>query len=569
MKEFLMKLINLSVFLIFLPLIGTVISLFSRTIINKNVKSIVDNFAGIVSIVFPLILLAFMYPYIKEGSEIDFYVGNHNPLLGIEISFDGLSWLLNLMGLLGALMGWLYTLSIPLRSPTFTAIFSIQTFALLATASSSDLFNLFVCFEILGISSYILVGMAGKRRAFLAAFSYMMVSSVSMLFFLLGVFGIYKITGSLSFTGIIQSLLTIQEPANLLIIRLSIVCIVVATAVRTAILPVYGWLPEAHASAPHGISAILSGVLIKTPLFVLGKFLYLVNQSIPSLSKDINIIFSTLGYAGIITAFIGIILALSQRDVKLILAYSSISQIGYILGAWSLGTPFGFGVAYLHAFAHAMFKGLLFLSIGSVSDVLENRDVYNSRGGLVAGYFPFISFLIGAISISGIPPFNGFVSKNSITYLYKGNWQYILLYVTSIGTMASMIKISQIFLPSNNTKNISQFKKKKISLYALLSMAGYGIICIFTGIFANLWGSIVSSAIGIEKNIISSNIFSSVSYKNTAITFIIGCGIFGIFHTDLGKKIQEIIRSHPNSFEGLLGSFSLALGGLAILILIL
>lgn len=601
--------IDWNIALLMLPLGGLSIALFAKTLGNTRLRDGLDLFAGIGGIVLPLFLLGPLYFVIKEETWRPF-VGQQSALLGIQLSFDGLFWLLSLLGLLGSFLSWLYTRSTALKGPIFTALLCLQTFGLIATAASADIFNLFVCFEILGIASYILVALAGKGRAFLASFSYMMVSSASMLFFLLGVFGLYKVTGRLSYSGISQVLAIGISAESVGLVRLSLICIVGATAVRIAVLPVYGWLPEAHASAPHGVSAVLSGVLIKVPLFALGRFLFTLQQEVPFLVPDVARLTQILGTAGIFTTLVATALSLCQRDAKLILAYSSISHIGYIVAAWALLSPLGFVVAYLHAFSHAMAKGLLFLTIGTVSDRLGERNVDRARGGLTQGVFLFGAFLVGALSLAALPPFGGWISKEAITDLYKGGWQYAVLFVSSWGTMAALFRLSQLFwAPSSGSrKSFSEvFHKKAVPAFfslrslssssikcpslsgeekvsgdpprdseippgnrrqglphgAALAMGLYGLLCITSGIFAQTWISFVSSLVSPALAASEKGIAFPQNCGSAFITIVAGGLLFGLSRTPRGRQLLHLMRNRPQSFEGLLGAFSVAIGALA------
>jgi len=556
--------------LIFLPLLGAALCLCSKLMKKQAQKRLVGAFAGFVGLFLPLPVLIVLYPLVIQG-PVRFFVGTQHPLIAVGLNFDGMSWLLSGMGYISAAIAWLYTRSAGPKTEEFSILFFIQTFAVAATASSADLFNLFVCFEILGIASYALTAFSGKGRAYMAAFSYMAVSSSAMAIFLLGVFGMYRITGALSYEGIARYITSVHNEGQIIVLGLSLVCIVVATAVRVAILPVYGWLPEAHASAPHAISAVLSGVLIKVPLFALGRFLFLLMSSI----SDINIVFmeilDVLKFSGTLTALVAVIFALSQREAKRLLAYHSISQIGYVVSAWAMASPVAIAAAWMHAFYHSLFKGLLFLSVGSVTDAAGSKDVYTIRRAYKTGIIPTASFFIGALSISAFPPFNGFASKAAISYLHKGSWEYVILSLASIGTVASMIKLSRIFWPvkpKGNTRlpAVSPACIKGFWLkFTLLFFSG---ACILTGLFADHLGALAGALSGSLKNPVPTHLYSLDTLKGTFFLLIQGIVLYLAVTSPLGKRITHSIESRRPSFAGLLFAFALALGLLGALVLI-
>ncbi|MCA1950314.1 MAG: hypothetical protein LDL24_07065 [Treponema sp.] len=558
---------------IMLPLVGASFCFLAKLIHAPKVQKGLEWIGGIVGLAIPLGLLFLLYEPVKEG-PLRFFVGNQHEAIGIEIRFDGMSWLLGMMGFISALSAWLFSRSSGPDSPVFSALFFIQTFALTATAASADLFNLFVCFEILGIASYALTAFSGKGRAFMAAFSYMAVSSSAMAIFLFGVFGIYRITGSLSFDAIASYIVSVNTEGQIVGIGLSLVCIVVATAVRVAILPVYGWLPEAHASAPHAISAVLSGVLIKVPLFALGRFLFLLMATVSSVDIVFKEILEILKFSGTLTALVAVIFALSQREAKRLLAYHSISQIGYVVSAWAMASPVAIAAAWLHAFYHALFKGLLFLSVGSVTDAAGSKDVYAVRGAYRTGFIPTMSFFIGALSISALPPFNGFASKAAVSSLHKGTWEYVILSLASIGTVASMIKLSRIFLGRPKPRNDVDVKAELYGtpqrirgFWLKVVLLIFSAACVATGLFAPKIGALAGLLTGTDYNPVPVSLFSVPALQGALMLLVQGGLLYLFIVSNPGKMITHAIEERRPSFAGLLFAFSLALGALGALVL--
>ena len=296
-----------------------------------------------------------------------------------------------------------------------------------ATAMTADLFNLFVCLEVMGIASYILVASSEKPGAFLASFSYLMISATAMVFFLLGLLGFYRLTGSLSYEGIAEVLNRLPDKGGLEAAA-SLALIAAAVAIRVAIMPLYGWLPDAHApGAPCHIRRFV-GSADQSPS------LCPVPDPDPDAGRTghrqaYELHRSPGGSGG------GRHRPLPERFQTAPWAYHSISQIGYIVAAWGaavwkgLTTEAGlvlFAAAFLHALYHALFKGLLFLTVGTTTDTVGERDVYKIRGALrelkKAGEkvpLTFLCFLTGALAITAIPPFNGFASKSALSYAFK------------------------------------------------------------------------------------------------------------------------------------------------------
>nr|MDA3811738.1 proton-conducting transporter membrane subunit [Spirochaetaceae bacterium] len=355
---------------------------------------------------------------------------------------------------------------------------------------------------------------------------------------------------------------------------LSLSLIVAAVAMRVAVMPLYGWLPDAHAMAPHAISAVLSGVLIKTPLFALYRILIIM----PGGTEAGRL----MGYAGAATALVAVLIALAQKDTKRLLAYHSISQIGYIVSAWGaaisagVSTPIGLALmtaAFLHAFYHALFKGLLFLTIGTTTDLAGERNVYKLRNGAAILYragekFPvtLLCYLTGALSIMAIPPLNGYASKAALSYALKGSWQGSLLFAASIGTIASFIKLTRIYWPEKNAEK-KELKPGKVHRSIQISQIFLATLCLSLGIYASRFSRFVFILLGDGNSRIKEIPPDLYSFQNLGKTTIIaaaGVLLFLIISTKAGKKLMFFIRNRPRGFSGLFTSLALGMAALAL-----
>jgi formate hydrogenlyase subunit 3/multisubunit Na+/H+ antiporter MnhD subunit len=564
--------------LIFLPLLGAALSFCTKAFFKKNrLAGVAEYMAAFIGLGLPLLVLFSLFPLVLSGQSYEVVIGNWSSKMGILYRFDGLAWLVNLLGYSVAGGAWIYSLGAGPKGPEFSAMFLIQTAALAATSMTVDLFNLFVCLEVLGIVSYVLVSSSEKPGAFLASFSYLMVSATAMMFFLIGLFGLYQLTGSLSYQGIAEGLARIPQnggvPATV-----SLALIVAAVAMRVAVIPLYGWLPDAHALAPHAISAVLSGVLIKTPLFALSRILIIM----PGGSDAGRL----MGYTGAVTAFVGVVIALSQSDTKRLLAYHSISQIGFIVCAWGaalwegVSTATGLmlmSAAFLHALYHGLFKGLLFLTIGTTTDLAGERNVYKLRGAasLLKGAgekipVTLLCFLTGALAITAIPPLNGYASKAALSYALKGSWQSTLLFASSIGTMASFIKLSRIFWPDkNNTDSkgplVQMSSLKRIPRPVQIAQILLALLCLGSGLAAAKISFFVIKILGqgasVQQNL-PAELYSFENIKKTLLIIFCGIILYLGISTNPGKIMLHFIKTRPREFQGLF--VALSLGTLAL-----
>jgi len=191
---------------VFLPLLGAATAFCAKAFLKGRAAKTIEYAGVFVGLALPWAVFIYTLPLVLAGQAVTGVVGSWYAGVGIQYRFDGLAWLVNMLGFSVGAAAWIYSLGGGPRGPAFSAVFLIQTAALAATIMTADLFNLFVALEVMGIASYVLVASSDKPGASLASFSYLMVSAAAMVFFLIGLYGIYRLTGSLSYTGIAAAL---------------------------------------------------------------------------------------------------------------------------------------------------------------------------------------------------------------------------------------------------------------------------------------------------------------------------------------------------------------------------
>ncbi len=361
----------------------------------------------------------------------------------------------------------------------FFALFLIMTFGLNAMLLTRDLFSLYVFLEVASIASYVLVAFSLEHDGVESAIKYLLLSAVATSMILMGIATVYLNTGTLEFDAL-KGILAAQGGNPPAVFLLAAAFFIAGFGLKAALMPFHAWLPDAHPSAPAPISAMLSGVVIKVAgVYALARIFFYV---FPEIDK-VHSIFLILGTLSMIA---GAILAYFQRDFKRILAYSSISQIGYIMIGLGLGNLLGFVGALFHIFNHALFKSLLFLNSGAVQYRLGTRDI-EQMGGLenrmpVTG----ITSVFGTLSIAGVPPFNGFWSKLFIVLgaLAAGQTVIaILAILVSIFTLGYFLILQRkVFFGKLNEKwrDIREAPFAMSCAVILLAAA-----CLLSGIFFN------------------------------------------------------------------------------------
>ncbi len=404
-------------------------------------------------------------------------VGGWPAPMGILLSVDGLSSFMLLLVSLVAFLVMIYSLS---YMNAYTGRWQFHTLFLLMLAGmngvvvTGDLFNLFVFLEVASIASYALVAFGTGKHELEAAFKYAVMGSLGSLFLLLGISFLYGYTGTLNMAHMAMRL---GELGSAPVTVTALVLLLSGFALKAAIVPFHSWLPDAHPSAPAPISAMLSGVLIKAlGVYTIARLVFNVFGPGPDLLTLLKVL-------GAVSMGIGVILALRQWDMKRLLAYHSVSQVGYMILGLGLGTPLGILGGLFHLFNHSVFKSLLFLNSGAIEQATGTRNL-REMGGL-AGPMPTTSWttLSASMSISGVPPFSGFWSKLIIVMacVEKGEWFYgSWAILVSILTLASFLKVTKFAFLGRLGKGLE--KVREVPWPMKLGMAALAVLCILGGL---------------------------------------------------------------------------------------
>ena len=348
----------------------------------------------------------------REGAY-SYTFGNYEAGIGIQFLVDDFSALMTFIVLLLGLLIVLFSLKdldheieAENKYRYYTLVF-LMLFSMIGMIFTNDMFNLYVFMEILSLVSVAGISIKKKKDTLMASMKYLMMGAIGSVTILMGFALLYMVTGHLNMTLIFTEINEVWEqyPRNIL---LAMGFILTGFGIKAAIFPLHNWLPDAHSSAPTPSSALLSGLVVKAYVFAIAKMMYRVIGQEISVNIGINnyiIIFAVM------SMIMGSVFALTQRDIKRRLAYSSVAQIGYIFLGLALATPMGFSAALFHVISHAFMKSALFLSAGSIIYLTGRRDVKNMDG---IGYEMPITmtvFSIGVLGMIGIPGTSGFMSK--------------------------------------------------------------------------------------------------------------------------------------------------------------
>jgi multicomponent Na+:H+ antiporter subunit D len=410
-------------------------------------------------------------------------MGNWNPPIGISLVVDNLSILLLLIISIISFLVVLYSIKYLDKytgKAKFFALLMLMITGMNGVVLSGDFFNLFVFLEIASISSYALVGFGGEKEELEASFKYLVLGTVSSSMILLAVGILYASAGSLNMADVA---LFIQTDGLNKAVLFSCALFLMGFGLKAAMVPFHAWLPDAHPSAPAPISAMLSGVLIKAlGVYAIARIFYNVIGMAPIFK------FTLMGM-GLLSMVVGALLAIGQWDIKRLMGYSSISQMGYVVLGLSIGTSLGIIGALFHLINHAAFKSLLFLSSGSIEYSTGTRNMKDLGGLIKKMPVTGTACSIGCLSISGVPPFNGFWSKLIIIIALVQADYYTLAIITilvSFLTLIYYVKVQKFTIFGSLPFNLKEIKETPALMY--LPLAVLALICIGAGILYPFYG---------------------------------------------------------------------------------
>jgi len=414
---------------------------------------------------------------ISSQSALVYKIGGWVPPFGICMVLDGLSGFMLITVNLIAFFVLVYSLQYMEKytdKPKFFTLFFLMLTGMNGIIVTGDLFNLFVFLEIASIASYALVAFGTEAEELEASFKYAVMGSVASSFIFIGIAFLYGFTSTLNMADMARIL---SLKPNTWLIPFVSVLFLMGFGLKASLVPFHAWLPDAHPSAPASISAMLSGVLIKT----LG--IYAIARVFFNIIGITKAFLSVLMFLGALSLLVGVILALSQWDLKRLLAYHSISQVGYIVLGIGIGSPLGILGGLFHLFNHSVFKSLLFLNSGAIDYAVGTRDLREMSGLKERMPVTANTNLIASMSIAGIPPFNGFFSKLIIILacLQKGYFGYALVAVVgSILTLSSFMKVEKFAFFGKLNERCRDIKE--VPYLMRFSLIGLAIICVLGGL---------------------------------------------------------------------------------------
>ena len=363
----------------------------------------------------------------------------------------------------------------------FYTMYLLCLTGLLGIAITGDAFNLFVFLEISSLSSYVLIAMGKDRRALHAAYQYLILGTIGATFYLIGVGFLYIATGTLNMVDLAER---IPQVAANRTVQAAIAFMFIGVGLKAAVFPLHFWLPNAYCYAPSVVTAFLAATATKVSVYVLLRMFFTVfGFDFTFGVVPMSILLQLVAIAGMLTASA---VAIFQTDTKRLLAYSSVAQIGYMVLGISFGSVMGLTASIVHLFNHAMMKGALFMVLGCLFYRLGSTLVRDLAGVGKVMPLTMAAFVIGGLSLIGVPLTTGFISK---WVLVQGALEAGLIYAAVLIVLSSLLAIAYVW----RVVEIAYFQEPSEKVAKLREAPLFLLVPTWVLILANLYFGIDTS----------------------------------------------------------------------------
>lgn len=422
---------------IVLPLSGAALGLATRKRPRWQVSITV---AAILSAT--LCSAALLYMVVVTDRPVVFQIGGWPAPFGISLVGDHLSAFMALMSQIVMTAGILYATGCRdkcVRYPAFYPVFLTLATGLTGALLTGDLFNLFVFAELMVISGAVLTAIADDRFGVEAAYKYFYISLLASMFLLLACGALYATYGTLNMADLARQISAApDQPLTLMAIALLLAFFMV----KSAVVPLHFWQPDFHTAAPTPVHAVLSSVVVKLGIY---GFIRMTNLLFLDQAGGIRGLLVVVGCIGV---FVGGLAATGTYDVKRMLAYSTLGQIGFILVALGWGTPLSLAAALVYAFNHSLIKSAMLMLAGAIASrgAVKSAAFENLVGVGKASPVAGALFLLGGTALAGLPPTNGFISKLVVFQSGVSAGAFLALAVIGVASLVSLVYVARSFM---------------------------------------------------------------------------------------------------------------------------
>lgn len=407
------------------------LSAFFLSILGLIKPKLCQPFAVLATLVSFLAAAATMLRVVNLGT-IHYHLGGWPPPFGIEYVIDHLnSMVLTIVSFVGFVVAIYSKRSVeqelPDKIPHFYTLYLLLVTGLLGITITGDAFNLYVLLEITALTTYALIA-AGRGRAALSSFNYLMMGTIGASFYLLGVGHIYIMTGSLNMADIHRLLPSLYNSGAIFI---AFLLILIGVWLKMAFFPMHGWLPNAYTYAPSSTSCLVAPLMTKVSVYVMIRIMFSVFS--PHFTFNQFTFHEIVVWLAVVAIVAGSLFALTQKDFKKMLTYLIVAEVGYMVGGVWLANYNGIVGSVLHILNDAMMTLCMFLVAGIVVYKTGGHQLDNLRGMYKKMPFTMAAFTIGAFSMIGVPPTAGFFSKwyLILASIDAGQWQFLAALIFS------------------------------------------------------------------------------------------------------------------------------------------
>ena len=442
--------------------------------------------------IFVQLLLAFsiLHHVVITREPIHYWLGGWAPPWGIEYVVDAFNAYVLVIVLFICLLTVIYAKrsiekELPHKIVPFYVVFQLLVTGLCGITVTGDIFNLYVFLEIASLAAYALIAAAGGR-SLKASYNYVIMGSIGACFYLLGAGFLYSVTGSLNMADLSYLLPPLYGNK---VVQAAFVFFVVGISIKMALFPLHVWQPDAYTYAPSAVSVIIAAAMSKVSIYAFIRILFSVFTT-----DFIHIyvpITDVLSWIAAIAIIVGSVIAIMQTNLKRMLAYSSVSQIGYIvLGVALFSTQWGLYGALIHILNHAITKGCLFMVAGAIIYRTGLRSINDFEGLGKKMPYTCAAFTLAALSMIGVPPTVGFITKLCLVLASLEAVEYVYVAVILASTLLNLVYFWRVIermyfvRKEGEGENEHAIKKEEAPVSMVVPALILGLLCVIVGI---LW----------------------------------------------------------------------------------
>nr|QNO53763.1 NAD(P)H-quinone oxidoreductase subunit 2, chloroplastic [Methanosarcinales archaeon ANME-1 ERB6] len=441
--------------------------------------------------IFVQLLLAFsILHHVVTSGTIHYWLGGWAPPWGIEYVVDAFNAYVLVIVLFICLLTVIYAKrsiekELPRKIVSFYVVFQLLVTGLCGIMVTGDVFNLYVFLEIASLAAYALIAAAGGR-SLKASYNYVIMGSIGACFYLLGAGFLYSVTGSLNMSDLSYLLPPLYENK---VVQAAFVFFVVGISIKMALFPLHIWQPDAYTYAPSAVSVIIAAAMSKVSIYAFIRIFFSVFTT-----DFIHIyvpITTVLSWIAAIAIIVGSVIAIMQTNLKRMLAYSSVSQIGYIvLGVALFSTQWGLYGALIHILNHAIAKGCLFMVAGAIIYRTGLRSIKDFEGLGKKMPYTCAAFTLAALSMIGVPPTVGFITKLCLVLASLEAVEYVYVAVILASTLLNLVYfwrvIERMYFVKKEGEGEKEhaIKKEEAPVSMVVPALVLGLLCVIVGI---LW----------------------------------------------------------------------------------